>query len=396
MKFRYVATDKTGKRFRGDVEADSSREARQLLRERQLIPHQLKKVGDHNLTTHAIRQRDFVLMMRQLATLTGANLPLVQSLSALENQSDAHQQKAFLRALRQRVQEGCSLAEVAAQWPKNFTPLYCAMIAAGESSGKLSYVLEQLADYSEKMLQLKQRLLQSMVYPLLLTCVALLVIVILLTAVVPEIVGQFTYMQQQLPLSTRLLMQASDSAQRYGLYLFSLAVVVAGGGYLALRRPACQQWWHRSLLHIPVLGRLTTELGLARYAQALSILINSAVPLLEGMAISANVLSNLYIRQQLGRAQERVKEGAALTQALDETGLLTPMMRHMIASGEQSGELGIMLKRTADIQQQRFVNKLTLVVSTLEPLLIVMLSGIVLFIILAILQPILELNNLTG
>ena len=396
MRFRYVATDTLGKRLRGEINADSARDARQLLRERGLVPHQLKPNDRSPRAAQAIRQRDFVLMMRQLATLIGANLPLAQSLLALENQCTARRQKTLLRTLRQRVQEGCSLAEVVAQWPKNFTPLYCAMIAAGEATGKLNVVLEELANYSEKMLDMKRRLLQVMIYPLLLVGVAILVIAILLTTVVPEIVGQFSHMQRQLPLSTRLLMRISEGMQQFGL---AILLVMVGAGVacrLALHRRECRQWWHRNQLRIPIVGRVVLDSGLARYIKALSILINSTVPLLEGMAIGMNVVGNSFIHQQLSQAQTRVREGATLTTALDETGLLTPMMRHMIGSGELSGELSTMLKRAADLQEQRLTNNMAIAATALEPLLIITMSGAVLFIIMAILQPILELNNFTG
>lgn len=396
MKYRYCATDKMGKWVRGELEADSPRDARQWLRERQLAPQQLKQVSARTSLRRGIAQRDFVMMMRQLATLTGANLPLAQSLQVLESQSRGQRQQVMLQTLRQKVQEGCSLAEVVAHWPANFTPLYCAMIAAGEASGKLHIVLQQLADYSEKSLQLKRRFVQAMVYPLLLTCVALIVVIILVTVVVPEIVGQFTHMQQQLPLSTRALMQISDWTRQYGPAV--LVFLSATGGVLrcALHHRVWRQKLHRGLLRLPCIGAVVIGLNLARYVRALSILLLSAVPLLEAMAISANVIGNDYIRQQLQLASDRVREGATFSTALEETGLLTPLMSHMISCGEQSGEMGDMLKRTADSQEQMFTDQMTLVVTIFEPVLVVTLSGVVLFIVLAILQPILQLNNFTG
>ncbi|PKH22438.1 type II secretion system protein GspF [Enterobacterales bacterium CwR94] len=396
MEFRYRATDCHGKRQQGQLSADSAREARQRLREQQLLPQSLEPVTARATREHALKHRDFVLMMRQLATLTSASLPLAQSLQALENQCDKPRQKALLHTLRQQVLEGSSLAEAVARWPKTFTPLYRAMIAAGEASGRLDRVLEQLADYSEKAQQLKSKLLQAMIYPLLLTVVALIVVGILLTAVVPEVVSQFTHMRQQLPATTRLLMQLSAAAQQYGALLIVLVAASLTLFRLALRRPDLRLRWHQRQLRLPVFGRIVLNLNLARYARTLSILTHSAVPLLESMAISAAVLSNDFIRQQLQQAADRVREGATLTQALDETRLLTPMMRHMIASGEQSGELDAMLKRTADIQDQAFMSQMTLAVSLFEPLLIVVMAAVVLFIILAILQPILQLNSLTG
>jgi general secretion pathway protein F len=396
MHFRYAARDEQGQQQRGTLEADNARHARQLLRERRLQPLSIKSVAAAQSSSRAIKSRDFVLMMRQLATLTGANLPLAQSLHALAQQSEKPAQRQLIDTLRQRVLEGSSLAEAVALFPKTFSPLYQAMINAGEASGRLDRVLEQLADYSEQTQKLKSKLLQAMIYPLLLTIVALAVVAILLIAVVPEVVAQFSHMQQSLPTSTRLLMKLSAAAQQFGpaLLLLIIALIVLTKG--ALRRPALQLRWHQRLLTLPVLGRIALNLNLARYARTLSILTHSAVPLLEGMAISAAVLSNQFIRARLQLAAERVREGVTLTQALDASQLLTPMMRHMIASGESSGELDSMLKRTADIQDQAFVSQMTLAVSLFEPLLIVVMAAIVLFIILAILQPILQLNSLTG
>lgn len=394
MHFRYVARDEQGKSQRGTLEADHARHARQLLRERRLQPLSLKASAP--ASPRAIKSRDFVLMMRQLATLTGANLPLAQSLQALAQQSEKPAQRHLVETLRQRVLEGSSLAEAVALFPKTFSPLYQAMISAGEASGRLDRVLEQLADYSEQSEKLKSKLLQAMIYPLLLTIVALAVVAILLVAVVPEVVAQFSHMQQSLPASTRILMQLSSAAQQFGPTLLLLIIALIMLSHYALRQPTLRLRWHQRLLQLPVVGRIALNLNLARYARTLSILTHSAVPLLEGMAISAAVLSNGFIRERLQLAAERVREGVTLTQALDASQLLTPMMRHMIASGESSGELDAMLKRTADIQDQAFVSQMTLAVSLFEPLLIVVMAAIVLFIILAILQPILQLNSLTG
>ena len=396
MLFRYIAIDARGRAQRGQLEADTPRHARQLLRDRQLQPQSVQPLKQSAGKSRTLKSRDFVLMMRQLATLTAASLPLEQSLQALAQQSEKIAQRQLLMSLRQRVLEGSSLGEAVEAFPRIFTPLYRAMICAGEASGRLDNVLEQLAEYSEQSQKLKSKLTQAMIYPLLLTCVALAVVAILLTAVVPEVVAQFVHMQQNLPGTTRLLMSMSHAAQQYGFYLLLLLMALTIACRLALRRPQLRFTWHQQLLRVPLIGRIVLNLNLARYARTLSILTSSAVPLLQGMAISAAVLSNDFIRERLQLAAEHVREGMTLTQALGETALLSLMMRHMIASGESSGELDAMLKRTADIQDQAFISQMTLAVSLFEPLLIVVMAGVVLFIILAILQPILQLNSLTG
>ncbi len=394
MQFRYQALNAAGQREKGIIDADSPRQARQLLRDRALQPLTLQPRRTGRPVQPVIKGRDAVLLIRQLATLAGASLPLEQTLYALEQQSERLPQRRLLQGLRQKVLEGSALSEAVKHYPKTFPPLYHAMIAAGEASGQLAQVLEQLADYSENSQQLKSKLTQSMIYPLLLTSVALCVVMILLTAVVPNVIAQFTHLQQTLPTTTRVLMALSAGAQRWGPALLASATVAVLVSRLRLRQPASRFRWHQRQLRLPVIGRVARDLHLARYARTLSILTRSAVPLLEGMHISAAVLSNDYVRQRLQQARERVREGATLSQALGETRLLSPMMQHMIASGERSGELDSMLTRAADVQDRAFVGQMTLAVGLFEPLLIVVMAGVVLFIILAILQPILQLNSL--
>ncbi|WP_449556070.1 type II secretion system inner membrane protein GspF [Huaxiibacter chinensis] len=395
MHFRWLAVDPQGKKQRGTLSADSERHARQQLRDRQFKPLTIAACRTPR-SRRGLPHRELVLMIRQLATLVSARLPLAQSLQALAAQSETPRQKQLLEALHQQVLNGSSLAEAVADYPEIFSPLYRAMIAAGEASGKLERVLEQLADYSEKTQQLKSKLLQAMLYPLLLTVVALVVVMILLTAVVPEVVSQFSHMQQDLPASTRLLMTLSELAQRWGVLTLGIVMGLVVSCRFALRQPARRKRWHQHCLRLPVMGPVVLNLNLARYSRTLSILASSAVPLLDSMAIAAAVLSNDFVRERLQQAAERVREGVTLTQALTESALLPPMMRHMIASGEQSGELNQMLTRVADIQDQSFISKMTLALGLFEPLLIVVMAAVVLFIILAILQPLLQLNSLTG
>jgi len=349
-----------------------------------------------SLQRSALSAGERVLLIRQLATLVAAALPLEQALLALENQTTRPAGRAMLHTLRQKVLEGATLAYAVALYPAIFPPLYQAMIAAGEASGKLDSVLEQLADYSEKSAQLKSKLTQALIYPLLLTLVAIGVISVLLAAVVPTVVEQFVHMKQALPLSTRLLMALSDLVRRTGFPLLVLLLLAAGAAHLLLRQPRHRLRWHQATLRLPIVGRIVLNLNLARYARTLSILSNSAVPLLEGMSIGATVLTNQFIRQQLEQAATQVREGSSLTLALEQTQLLSPMMRHMVASGESSGELDSMLARCADMQDSAFLSQMTLAVSLFEPLLVVVMAAVVLFIVLAILQPILQLNNLVG
>ena len=402
--YEYQALDGKGRRKQGGLEADSARQVRQQLREMGLTPLEVSETVEKarreatgfSLLRPSMSTADLALITRQLSTLVAAALPIEESLKAVAEQCEKPKQRTLISAVRGKVLEGHSLAEAMGTFPSIFDQLYRAMVAAGEKSGHLEKVLNRLADYTEQRQQMKNKLLQAMIYPIVLTLVAVGVIAILLSSVVPKVVEQFVHMKQQLPLSTRLLMGASDFVRDYG---FGLVLLVA----LAL---VAFRWWngkperriryHALLLRLPVIGRVARGINTARYARTLSILNSSAVPLLEGMRISGEVLTNDYARARLVEASERVREGSSLRAALEQTKLFPPMMLHMIASGERSGELDSMLERAADNQDREFESQVNLALGVFEPALVVSMAAIVLFIVMAILQPILELNNMVS
>lgn len=402
--FAYQALDAKGRNKEGMIEADSPRQARQALREQGLTPVSLteavEQVKQQSLKRSWLQPRistaELALLTRQLATLVAAALPIEEALKAVAQQTEKARLSTLVAAVRTKVLEGHSLADGMSAFPSVFDQLYRAMVAAGEKSGHLEIVLNRLADYTEQRQQMKNKLLQAMIYPIILTLVAISVISILLATVVPKVVEQFIHMKQELPFSTRFLMGASDLVRDYGLW-FVLLIAIA----LILWRdwvvkPANRRRYHAVLLRLPVIGKVSRGLNTARFARTLSILNSSAVPLLEGMRISGDVLSNDEAKIRVTVAAERVREGSSLQTSLEQTKLFPPMMLHMIASGERSGELDNMLERAADNQDREFESQVNIALSIFEPALVVSMAVIVLFIVLAILQPILQLNNMIG
>ncbi len=402
--FAYQALDANGRRKEGMIEADSPRQARQVLREQGLTPVELteasEKVKQQTQRKSWLQPRvstaELALLTRQLATLVAAALPVEEALKAVAQQTEKAKISTLIAAVRSKVLEGHSLADGMSAFPYVFDQLYRAMVAAGEKSGHLDTVLNRLADYTEQRQQMKTKLLQAMIYPVILTLVAISVIAILLATVVPKVVEQFVHMKQELPFSTRFLMGASDIVRDYGLWAVLLIALLLMIWRQWLAKPENQRRYHAMLLRMPVIGRVSRGLNTARFARTLSILNSSAVPLLEGMSISGEVLSNHEAKIRLQAASERVREGSSLRAALEQTKLFPPMMLHMIASGERSGELDSMLERAADNQDREFESQVNIALSIFEPALVVSMAVVVLFIVLAILQPILQLNNMIG
>ncbi len=402
--FDYQAVDSRGKNKKGVIEGDTPRHVRSLLREQGLMPIEvtpsLQKSKQQNKASRfggkKISAAELALITRQLSTLVESGLPIEESLMAVAEQCDKNSLKSMVMAVRTKVTEGYGLAESMAEFPQIFNRLFRAMVAAGEKSGHLDKVLDRLADYTEQRQQLRSQLIQALVYPIIMTVVATGVIAILLTAVVPKIVGQFEHMGANLPGTTKLLIASSDFLRDYGL---AIVLVIAALMFLwsqLLKKASFKFAYHKHFLALPGIGKVAKSINTARFARTLSILTASAVPLLESMKISGEVLDNLFIKQSVKESADKVREGASLRVSLEQTKLFPPMMLHMIASGEKSGQLEHMLGRAADNQDREFEAIVSISLKAFEPALMVVMAGIVLFIVMAILQPILQLNTLIG
>ncbi|MCG7584377.1 type II secretion system inner membrane protein GspF [Photobacterium sp. OFAV2-7] len=402
--FEYKALDSKGRQKKGVLEGDTARQIRQQLREQGLIPidvvqaheREKKKASGGFQLRRGISTTELSLITRQLATLVQASMPLEECLKAVAEQSEKPRLKNMLLAVRSRVVEGYTLSDSMAEYPHIFDQLFRAMVAAGEKSGHLDTVLNRLADYTENRQQMRSKLQQAMIYPTMLTLVAVSVVAFLLATVVPKIVDQFVQMGQQLPTITEVLLAASNFVQNWGVVVLIAIVSMVMLLKAALRKPDFRLRWDRWVMGLPVIGKVARGLNTSRFARTLSICTSSAIPLLDGMKVASDVMTNTWVNKQVLEAADKVREGASLRVSLEQTKLFPPMMLHMIASGERSGELEQMLTRAADNQDRDFESLVNMALGIFEPLLIVAMAGIVMFIVIATLMPIIALNNMVG
>lgn len=401
--FDYVALDAKGKQKKGVLEGDSPRQVRQQLKEQGLVPlsvetnSQKAKEQTGKIVTLgrvSISASDLALITRQMATLLSAGLPLEEALKALAKQQEKPKVKSMILAIRSKVVEGHSLASSLQEFPQSFPELYRATVAAGEHSGHLDLVLEQLAEYTESRYRTLKKVQGAMIYPIVLTFFAFVIIVGMLTFVVPKIVAVFENSKQELPLITRLLIGTSEFLQSWWWLLGVIMVGAFFGFKRALRNPDFRKRFDAWTLKAPLLGKINRGLDSSRVASTLSILSRSGVPLVEAMRIAGQVASNVCIRESVMDGAVKLKEGSSLFNALDGSGHFPPMMMQMIASGENSGELDSMLARAANNQERELEDLIDTIVALFEPLMLVVMGGVVMLIVLSIMMPILSMNAL--
>ena len=402
--FEYLALDINGREKKGIVEADSHRQVRQNLRDKDLTPLSVKasekKVGKGitSLFSGVLRTslsfNERALLVRQLATLIAAGLPVEEALLAVSKQGNRNAIQSLVLNVRSKVLEGYSLAQGMADYPRAFPALHRSTVAAGESAGHLDLVLARLADFTETQQASISKVKQALVYPIILLVLTLAILGGLLGYVVPDIVEVFADSEQELPWLTIAVINTSDFVVEWG-GLFLLLLLLVGLGLIRLfRSPKIEMSFDKKLLGVPVVGKLSLGNNISQFASTLSILTSSGVPLVDAMQISSEVLSNTWLRTLVVDATNRVREGSTLYSALDQSTYFPPMMLHMIASGEASGELDQMLSRVAEHQEADASMILNVLVSLFGPLMLVFMGGAVFAIVMAILLPIINLNQL--
>jgi general secretion pathway protein F len=397
--FAYQALDQTGKTQRGVMQGDTARAVRASLRERGMNPLEVAPVTETSAQRasffrHGLSVAQLALLTRQLATLLKAGLPVDEALGALAEQNDDQRMRTLVMSLRSSVLEGSALATALNDAPESFPEIYRASIAAGEQSGRLDEVLARLADYTEARDALKQKMWAALAYPILLTLVAVAVVTGLLVYVVPQIVGVFTQMHQVLPWPTRALLALSAFVKVWGWLLLIFIVVAAIGGRLALRTEQVRFAWHELVLKIPFVGKLVRAANTARCTRTLALLTASAVPLLDSLSIGAQVMPNLPMRLAVKKAALKVREGSSFSRALGDSGYFPPVALRLIASGERAGELERMLEEAANHQSRELDRWMSAMTAIIGPLVILLVGAMVLFIVLAILLPIFDMNQM--
>ncbi|HEX7635265.1 MAG TPA: type II secretion system inner membrane protein GspF [Noviherbaspirillum sp.] len=401
--FRYEAVDAAGATRKGVVNADSARAARSDLRSQGLVPivvdaiaAQVDELGQARRSAFGDRlsTTELALFTRQLASLLESSLPLEQAFTALLEQAERPYVRDLVASIRSEVMGGSSLSDALARHPRDFADIYRALVSSGEQIGQLARVLSRLADYIERRNALVQKVRLAFTYPAIVTVVAFAIVIFLLAYVVPQIVSVFANTKQKLPLLTVIMLAISDFVRSYG---WIVAIVVVGAFFAwrtALKNPDVKYRWHKWLLTAPLYGKFERSLNTSRFASTLAITTGSGVPILRALQTSRDTLSNVAMREQVEEATASVREGVGLARALSAHKHFPPMLIHMIRAGEVTGELPAMLERASNAQEQDLERRAMTIAGLLEPALILVMGVVVLLIVLAVLMPIIEINQL--
>ncbi len=405
--YAYKGVNAREKKVSGIVDADSAKAARQKLRKMQVYPLELtetvekqkpsSRIGQALSLSGGVSSKDLAATTRQLATLVGAQLPLVQCLGALVDQVEDPKFKNVLAETREAVNEGASLADAMGAYPKIFSDLYVNMIRSGEQSGALDVVLQRLADFTEAQADLKNKVLFAMIYPTVVMGIMAIVVAVMFKFVIPKITIIFEQTKQTLPIITRVVIGLSDFLKGPGGLL---VLVVLIGSFFGMRyyvrTPSGREWWHNFLLKLPVIGKITRNIAISRFCKTLSTLLLSGVPLLRAMEIVEKVVSNEVLAQAIHTARENITEGASIADPLKASGVFPPFVIQMIASGEQSGELEFMLEKVSEAFDREVEYAVDGLTKIIEPVMILFLAGMVVIVIVSFLLPILDLTSGLG
>ncbi len=396
--YQYQALKKNGSTNKGVIEADSERHARQLLRDQGLIPTEIRPLNQQSMRTNKnkISAADLSLFTRQLATLLAASIPVEESLKGVSEQTEKNTVRELIIGVRAKVLEGYGLAQAMSHYPNAFPELYRATVGSGEQTGRLDLILEKLANYTEKQQKTRQKIQQALIYPALMILVSISIISFLLTFVVPKIIEVFTSSGQTLPQMTEILINISYFIKHYGLYMLACIFILFVGFKRSLKNPRVKLAWHRTLLRIPIVAYLIKSINVARYIHTFGILFAAGVSVLETMRVSSSLVTNLVMREAFDVATNRVREGSGISEALKETGFISPMAIHLISSGEKSGQISNMMERAADTMDGEVNRLIETSLTLLEPVVILIMGAVVLFIVMATLLPIFSMEQLVG
>lgn len=396
--YHYQALNKTGSTKKGVIEADSERQARQYLREQGLVPTQIRPLSKQQKlrSKDKLAAQDLSLFTRQLATLLAAGIPVEESLRGVSEQTEKDKVRGLIIGVRSKVLEGYGLAQAMGEFPNAFPELYRATVGAGEQTGRLDVVLEKLADYTENQQQTRQKVQQALIYPSLMIIVSTAIISFLLAFVVPKIIEVFSSSGQELPSMTKVLINLSHWIKSYGLIAIGVLIALLAGFKKSLSNIKIRTAWHKILLKLPIASYLVRSVNVARYIHTFGILFAAGVSVLETMRVSASLVTNLVMRNAFDNATVRVREGGAISQSLKDTGFLSPMATHLIASGEKSGQIAGMMEKAASHLDNEVKRLIDTALTLLEPLVILFMGAVVLFIVLATLLPVFSMDQLVS
>jgi len=401
--FEYRGVSSAGKSRKGFVDAENARSARLQLRRDGVFPTELREGGERpepaeasrfeiRLPSLGVSLTDQAVATRQLATLVGAGVPLVSALSAISEQTENKRLKGEFGRVRDRVNEGASLADALAAGDV-FSDLFTSMVRAGEAGGALEAILERLASYLEGQVRLRNKVSQILVYPIFMLVFTMVVVAVLVTFVLPQITTLLESLDQELPIYTRIIISGSEWMRSWWWTLLGLAALAALGFRALLRTERGRRSWDRTVLRLPILGRVTRVVAVSRFTRTLATLLGGGIPIVRAMDVGRDVAGNVILGDAIDRARESITEGASIAAPLRASGQFPPMVTQMIEVGEQSGQLEAMLEKVAETYDDEVETTVSRLTALLEPFLILVMVGIVLIIIMATLQPVLKLTS---